>query len=391
METNKIKIASIITRLNIGGASIHVLLLSKHLRSRGYDTLLLAGECQESQGDLQQPLGPDDEFIPIPEMGRTISGDDLSALWRIYKLLRQEKPDIVHTHTAKAGFLGRAAAVLAGVPVVVHTFHGNSLRNYFSPLGSFVFRNIERVLAMFTDCICVVSEQQATEIGETFRVAPRNKIKVVSLGLNLERELAMEPPKPSGTLTVGWFGRLVPIKDVPLLVDVMKCVLSKTDKVRFLVAGNGPERAALEQAVRDMPGRLEWLGWQNDILPALSRCDLVIQTSRNEGTPVSLIQGMAAARPFVSTPAGGVVDMVARPMLRREGQTEWYANAALVPARPEAFAAAIAKFLADPQLLETMGASARQLASERYQYGNLVDTLDLLYRNLLSHTKRMPK
>ena len=153
------KVVRVITRLNIGGPAIHSVLLTRGLRGRGYDTSLVIGTCEAEDGDMGYLLTAEDAVHSIPEMSRSVRPwNNLRALWKLWRLMRKERPAIVHTHTAMAGSLGRAAAILSGVPIIVHTFHGNSLAEYFSPVMSTVFRNIERLLAMKTDAICVVAE-----------------------------------------------------------------------------------------------------------------------------------------------------------------------------------------------------------------------------------------
>ncbi len=304
----------------MGGPTYHTLLLTGEMATRGYLPLLVAGSCEPGHGDEQYPVRPGNSVRWVPELSRSVHpGRNLRALWHLWRLLRRERPLIVHTHTAMAGCLGRVAALLSGVPIVVHTFHGNSLSGYFSPIRARVFRRIEQMLAYVTDTLCVVSPQQARELSNRFHIAPAHKFRVVPLGLELDDYFALRPPAQSGPLTVGWFGRMVPVKNVPLLADTIESVLRQHANVRFAIAGDGPDRSVVENLASRYAGSVEWLGWQREILPAMSRCDVVLQTSRNEGTPVALIQGIAAARPFVSTAVGGVVDMVSGCATRAAG------------------------------------------------------------------------
>lgn len=385
-----VKVVRIITRLNIGGPAIHTVLLTRELASLGYTTTLVSGTCEPADGDMSYLLEPGDPVAWIPEMSRSVNPwKNLRALFRLWRLLRAEKPAIVHTHTAMAGALGRTAAILAGVPVIVHTFHGNSLRDYFSPFVNTVFLQIERLLAKATDTICVVSEQQAGELSGEFRIAPRSRFRVVPLGLDLSAFTAMPPPVlDHGPLRVGWFGRMVPVKNIPLLVQVIESTLAQTDNVEFHVAGDGSERELLEQAARRLAPRLVWHGWQKDIAPIVEKCHVLLQTSRNEGTPVALIQGMAAARPFLSTAVGGVVDMVSGPKVRRFGGGDWYPNAVLASPEPASFAACLLELSQHPAQLVEIGQQARLFASNRYREEALVETLDSLYRDLLH--KKLP-
>ncbi|MBI1791638.1 MAG: glycosyltransferase [Acidobacteria bacterium] len=335
-------IAHVLTRLGAGGPPIHAVLLTREMAHQGFPTVLVTGRCAAQDLDMSYLLLPTDPVYWVEEMSRNVSPwQDLKALVRIYRFLRQAKPDVVHTHTAKAGVLGRVAARLAGVPAVVHTFHGNVLAHYFSPPASLGIRCLERLLARMTDAICALSEQQASELADGYRIAPPEKIHVIPLGMDLEPFRTLPPPA-DGPLVVGWLGRFVPVKDLPLLCRIVRAVANARFDIRFLIAGDGPERPTVEALVREMgPVRCRLLGWQRDVRPVIAACHLLLQTSRNEGTPIALIQGMAAGRPFVSTPAGGVVDMVAGPERRAYG-LRCYDNAILAEPHPEDFAAALA-------------------------------------------------
>lgn len=376
----------IITRLNIGGPAIHTILLTRGLRQSGYESTLVAGVCEDADGDMSYLLEPGDRVRWVPEMSRSVRPwNNLRALVRIWRLIRDVRPDVVHTHTAMAGCLGRVAAFLAGVPVIVHTFHGNSLRGYFSPFVNGVFLRIERLLASITDAICVLSDQQLGELSDDFRIAPRSRFRVVPLGLDLSAFSAMPAPSlDDGRLRVGWFGRLVPVKNIPLLVRVVQATLEKTDRIEFHVAGDGPEREALVAAAGRHGSRLVWHGWLKDIQPLVGRCHVLLQTSINEGTPAALIQGMAAARPFVSTAAGGVIDMVDGPVLRKADGCDWYSNGVLADADGRSIAKALVELSENPEWLGSMGIRARMFAEKRYNKEVLFAGLDSIYRELLN-------
>lgn len=379
------KIVRVITRLNIGGPAIHTLLLTREMAALEYRTVLVAGSCEPQDGDMTCLLRAADSVHWVPELSRSVHPwRNLKALWRLWRLLRRERPTIVHTHTAMAGCLGRLAAVLSGAPVVIHTFHGNSLNEYFSPIRAGVFRRIEQLLARFTDALCVVSPQQATELSAKFHIAPAHKFHVVPLGLELDDYFALRPPSGSGPLTVGWFGRMVPVKNVALLAATIENTLQSRQDIRFVVAGDGPDSSMLRGLVDRYGKRVEWLGWQKEILPAMARCDVLLQTSRNEGTPVALIQGMAAARPFVSTAVGGVVDMVSGSVERSAGGARWYANGVLTESDAGALSGALAALADDRTLLSRLGLEGRAFASRQYRKETLVGNVDALYRELLN-------
>ena len=379
------KILRIITRLNIGGPAIHTVLLTKGLAEFGYHTMLVSGLCEAGEGDMSYLLNAGDRVRWVPEMSRSVRPlNNLVALFRLWRLIRAERPDVVHTHTAMAGCLGRLAAWLAGVPVIVHTFHGNSLRGYFSPLANAAFLRIERWLARATDDICVLSAQQLEELSAELHVAPRARFHVVSLGLDLTPFTKIDAPKlDGGPLRVGWLGRLVPVKNIRLLLDVVEATLRRSDSIEFHIAGDGPERQTVLEAARCHGTRVVWHGWQRDVAPLIGHCHLLIQTSLNEGTPMALIHGMAAARPFVSTAVGGVVDMVTGAG-RKESTSVWYENGVLAEPNPEGFADALLSLLENPERITAMGLRAREFAIAHYQQEKLLSHLDSLYREALA-------
>lgn len=380
-----------VTRLNIGGPAIHTILLTRGLAALGYETVLVAGRCEADDGDMSYLLGEGDPAVHVEELSRSVSPlRNAMAVYRLARVILRERPGIVHTHTAMAGTVGRLAAVLCGVPVVVHTFHGNSLQGYFSPLVSRVFLTIERLLARVTDAICVVSEQQRQELSGKWRVAGASKFRVIPLGLDLSKFLELPGAGAPEILQVGWFGRLVPIKDAGLLRGVIEATVAQTKAVRFHVAGDGPDAPLMREVAARYPGHVTFYGWQQDLTPILSGCHVLVQTSRNEGTPVALIQGMAAGRPFVSTAVGGVVDMVCGEASEVTEGARWHRNGVLVNSEPGAFASALLAFQREPGRLQAMGRAAREFAAERYSAERLIADIDSLYRELLSRKKRTP-
>lgn len=382
------RVLQVLTRLGAGGPPLFVILLTRELNRLGYRTSLVTGRCDHADLDMSYLLRAEDPVAWVPEMSRSVSlRNDLLALWRLYRLMRAEKPDIVQTHTAKAGALGRVAARLAGVPVVIHTFHGHVMSGYFPRHVSLAIRMTERVLALLSDAICVLAPQQKRDLVERFRIAGRRKVRVVPLGLDLEpfSRLAPAVARPDGVLTVGWLGRFVGVKNLPLLLEVMEKTLERNPRIRFVVAGDGPEGQCIEQAARRWSAdRFEWLGWTHDVAGVISRCDVLVQTSRNEGTPVALIQGMAAGRPFVSTPAGGVVDMVGGEGVAETPGARWYANAVLAEPDAGAFAEVLDRLQAGRARLASMGQAAAAFAAGHYGLELLARNYAELYAGLLA-------
>jgi len=375
---------NIVTRLNIGGPVLQLATIAKGMGEEGFAPVIVAGQCESDEGDMCYALS-DADVRSVSEMSRSIDPwRNLRALWQLWRLMRREQPLVVHTHTAMAGCLGRLAAMLAGVPVIIHTFHGNSLREYFSPPMNAVFLAIERLLARGTDAICVLSEQQLRELSDDLRIAERSRFNVIPLGLDLTSFAALVPSSlENGRFNVGWFGRLVPVKNISLLVDVIENTLTKADNIDFHIAGDGRERKLVGAAVQRFGSRVKWHGWLKDIAPLVRRCSLVLQTSHNEGTPVALIQGSAAGRPFLSTSVGGIVDMTCGEACVATPGARWFDNAILAEPCPQAFAAAIARLAGHPEQLAAMGRAARNFAMSRYREEQFISTLGSLYRELI--------
>jgi glycosyltransferase involved in cell wall biosynthesis len=250
-------------------------------------------------------------------------------------------------------------------------------------LGNAAVRLLERFLACITDTIIVISEQQADDICDRFRVAPRRKVRVIPLGVSLEPLLDLPTPKDQ-SLTVGWLGRFVPIKGVPLLAEIVERTLAKVPSVRFVIAGDGPERSQIEAlTLRFGRARVEWLGWRENVSEVIGRCDLLIQTSLNEGTPVSLIQGMAARRPFVATPVGGVIDLAVGHDRPGDGAV-WYDNSVLVPPDAETFVKVLSRFADDKRILARMGVAAQDMVLARHSQERMLARIADTYSELLA-------
>src|SRR6266550_5631922 len=310
----------VITRLNIGGPAIHVSLLSSRLDPARYDTLLVSGVEGPDEGSMLA-LGrlPPVEPTIVPTLGRAISPfDDVRALARLVSLARSFKPDIVHTHLAKAGALGRVAARIAGVRLVVHTYHGSVFRGYFGQRESDVYLGIERALARITTrIVAITAGQKADLIG--LGIAPAGKVVEIPLGLDLDqfRELPSREDAiaalglPRDGRYVAIVARLVPIKDIPTFLRALARVTESVPDACGLVVGDGPERGAVGAIARDLGlgDRCRFLGWRADLPNVYAASDVVALSSLNEGSPVSLIEAMAAGRAVVAAAVGGVLDV----------------------------------------------------------------------------------
>jgi glycosyltransferase involved in cell wall biosynthesis len=387
-DPGRLKVVRVIGRLNIGGPGIQAITLSSRLRARGYDTVLIRGREGPREGSLDDLAAA--EGVPPVRIGtlrREIGLHDVCALPAVVRVLRREAPDVVHTHAAKGGAVGRLAALLAGraTPrVLVHTFHGHVLDGYFSPAKVALFTRVERWLARRTTRLIAVSDEVRQDLID-LRIAPAEKIAVVPLGFELERFLVGDEQRelrgrawrrehgiPADVPLVLLIARLVPIKRVDRFLRVASR-LAERSAAAFAVAGDGELREVLRESetARALGERLTWLGFEADVAPALF--DVVVQTSDNEGTPVSLIEAHAAGRPVVSTRVGGVAAVV------RDG-----ASGHLVARDDEpGFAAAIEGLLADPARAAAFGRAGRVHVTSAFTLGRLVDDVDRLYRDLL--------
>ena len=417
------KVVRIIARLNVGGPARHVAWLEAGLRAAGVESLLVAGVVPPGEDDMgyfAESLGV--KPVVIPEMSREISPKDFVTVWKLYRLLLRERPDLVHTHTAKAGTVGRAAGMLyryltpsalLGRPRrcrFVHTYHGHIFHSYYGRWKTRLFLLVEQALArLATDRIVVISPQQLEEINGRFRVGRREQFEVIPLGLdtrafddwtarrNLLRD---EWGVGEGDVLVGIVGRLTEVKNHRLFLEAAALFkkrrafeaesggASYEGRVRFVVVGDGHLRAELEGHARalGLQDDVEFAGLRDDpenFYPAL---DVVALTSRNEGTPLTLIEAMANARACVATAVGGVVDLlggVAEEELRRPHPWQVCERGIQVrPGDPEAFAEALAHMVNDPTLRQALGQRGRVYVERNYSVERLVADVQRLYGRL---------
>jgi glycosyltransferase involved in cell wall biosynthesis len=329
----KIKVLRMIARLNIGGPAIHVHLLTKGLDVKRFEPMLIAGKISPKEGNMDYLFNDlNKKPVIIPELQREISlRTDMKAFKQIFNILLKEKPDIVHTHTAKAGSSARLAVIvynlINGKKIrTVHTFHGHVFEGYFSRAKSVFFMCIERLLARFTDVIIAISSTQKRDLAKKFHIAPAKKIDKIELGFDLKpffksRELKGKLRQYYGidknTLLIGIIGRLVPIKNHRLFLQGAKLFLmqNKDIKAKFLIVGDGELREELEAYCNKLglSGHVMFSGWVKDVPLVYADLDVLALTSENEGTPVSIIEAMASSVPVIATNAGGVLDLLGSP------------------------------------------------------------------------------
>ena len=385
-RSEPIRVMRIISRMNIGGPATHVVLLNAGLDGMGYDCLLVTGSEGAGEGSLRD-LAESRHLrsAMIPELGREIAPwSDLVTLLKLYRLMRRERPHVVHTHTAKAGFVGRIAARLAGVPVVLHTFHGHVFHGYFSPAKTRLFLLIERLGARLSTRIITISPRLREEIVQ-YGVTARGRIVVIPLGLDLDA-FASQPRAtghfrrslglPADAKLVGAVGRLVPIKNIPLLLEAAALARQEDPDIRVVLVGDGELRDELEARAEalGLADAVVFAGWRRDLASVYADLDVVVISSDNEGTPASLIEAMATGCPVVSTRVGGVPDLIG------DGKT----GRLVPPGDREALAAALLALFRDPKRTARMADLARCRALERHQATRLVADIDWLYRELLA-------
>jgi glycosyltransferase involved in cell wall biosynthesis len=391
-----IRVIRIITRLNIGGPSIQAAELSSRLSSRGFETMLVHGKVDPQEGDMSYLLGRGQRHprsVQVAALSRALDPvADTKAFRDIYRLIAEFKPAIVHTHMAKAGAVGRLATLLynrtAGrhAPArAVHTYHGHVLEGYFSPAKTQLFIQIERGLARATDRIVAISPRIRAELLDKHRIGRPDTYRVVPLGFDLSGLAAIDEAARArarnalqiseGAVVVTTVGRLTAIKNHALFLEASARISRANPAAIFLIAGDGELRRALEAAALSLgiAGRVRFLGWRRDLDTVYGATDVFMLTSRNEGTPVALIESLAAGVPVVSTDVGGVGDVVA------SDQFGFVAP----PGDPDALAAAVSLLLPDPGRRSVMGKLGRTSIMERYGIDRLLDDIETLYRELL--------
>jgi len=385
-----VKVLRVIARLNVGGPALHVAYLTAGLASRGYDTTLVAGTI--ARGEESMAFVADERNVHVEtliDLHREISPiRDLRATWRLAQVIRRERPLILHTHTAKAGAVGRVAALLAGgarPPIVVHTFHGHVLRGYFGPLTTFAFRTLERVLAHTTTALVAVSPEVRDDLV-ALHVAPASKFAVVRLGIELgsrvdnddaqRRETRRQIGLREDAFAIGWVGRMTAVKRTDAVVEALQSLVAQGVDAYVVLVGDGPDRDHLERHAHDLGviRRCLFLGYQEDVARFYDAVDVILLPSINEGTPVTVIEALAASRPAVATRVGGVPDVV------RDGVDGFLVDSA----DGDTLAARLAELAADPELRARMGAAGRARVLERYSVERLVSDVDELYRRLLA-------
>jgi len=386
LNREKIKILRIIARLNVGGPAIQAISLNRELNNNEFESTLVYGTVSEGEEDITKFPGMQVERgILLPGLGRELHPlKDISTLLALIRIVRRERPDIIHTHTAKAGAVGRVAGVLCGVPILIHTFHGHVFHGYFSPLKTSIFKFIEKILAAFTTRIITISPAQKEEIQSLLGLSEK-KFAVIPLGFNLDKfekckELssgefrkAINAGPEDFVITI--VGRIVPIKNHALFLKVARLLLEKHNNLRFAIVGGGELQEQTEALARQLgiSERVVFAGWWSEIEKVYADTDITVLTSDNEGTPVCLIESLSAGVPVVSTDVGGVRDVV------KDGESGLIA----LPADSSSLFAAIDELILNPELRMRMGERGRIAMRQRYSFDKLKSDIIAFYKSLL--------
>jgi glycosyltransferase involved in cell wall biosynthesis len=384
------RVLRIINRFNVGGPTYNAAYLTRDLAPE-FETLLVGGvplPDEAHSGYILDQIGI--KYLEIPEMSRSISFmDDWKAFRKIRKLIREFQPDIVHTHAAKAGALGRLAARTCGVSVVVHTFHGHVLSGYFSPLKSRLVRLTERFLARLSTSIITISPSQKNDITRKFGICAEKKAVVIRLGFDLEKFSENKDEKRKAfrnkysieedELAVGIIGRFAPVKNHELFFASIEALAKLSDqKINAVLVGDGSNKNSfvkLGENISKKHGHIKFTftSWIKDVDMALAGLDIVALTSLNEGTPVSLIEAQAAGRPIVTTSVGGIGDCML------DAQSGWICKSF----EADEFASLLYQLTQNTKIRDQFGHSGKEFVMKHYHSSRLANDVRELYERLL--------
>jgi len=387
----RIKVLHVITRLDRGGSAQNTLLTCLGLTER-YELVLVHGLSAESrmtdwekqtvQRGIENAQERGIRVVPIPSLVRRIDPlQDLQAFFSLWRLMIREKPLIVHTHTSKPGILGRWAARMAGVPIIVHTPHGHVFYGHFGPLASRFFLVIERLTAAITDRMVALTEGERKDYI-AFSVCDPDRVVTIHSGVEIERYMAAEvnaehKKKSLGLntkgLVVGTVGWLLPIKGPLYLLKAMERVWQSHPQIELVFVGKGQleDKLRTEAFRMGVSEKVAFLGWRNDIPEIMQVLDIFVLPSLNEGMGRVLVEAMAAGRPIVASKVGGIPDLI------EHGQ-----NGLLVqPGDVRGLAMAIERLLANREMMVDMGKTGRTRA-RRYSVEKMVEKTDALYASL---------
>jgi glycosyltransferase involved in cell wall biosynthesis len=402
-----IRVVRVIDRLNIGGPAKHVTWLSAGLNGDEFQTTLITGVVPEGEGDMSyfaEASGV--EPVIVKEMSRELGLGDVVVIAKLLKMFFALKPQIIHTHKAKAGATGRVAAILYKwlTPSafrlrprpckIVHTFHGHIFHSYYGALKTRIFVEIESLLGRFcTDKIITISEQQRKEISGILGIHKSDRFQVIPLGIDFEETtqqrgaLRKEYAIADDELVIGIVGRLCEVKNQAMFLQAA-ARLAKTEqgsRARFVVMGDGHLREELH-SLADQLGiadRMIFTGFRRDAASLYGDLDIVALTSLNEGTPLTLIEAMSSARPVVATEVGGVVDIMGALESSGGDMSIWQHGITVASKDSESFAQALQFLIERQDDRRQMGVRGQAFVQSKLSKERLVSDIENLYRNLL--------
>ncbi len=393
----KIKVIHIITRFDKGGSAENTFLTIRYLDKDRYRVILAKGlsiesdlgakEAQAVENNLAEAKRNGVKIVKIPELVRKINlFYDFKAFVTLVKIFREERPHIVHTHTSKAGVLGRWAACLAKIPVIIHTPHGHVFWGYFNKWKTSFYIFLERLTAHITDKIITLTEQEKKD-HLRFKIASEDKFLPVHSGVDLDKffnvsidsaEMKRNLGIPGNAFVVGTAGRLISIKGHRYLIEAAKEIVATKPDINFLFLGDGELQEELEKMASELSIRknVRFLGWRPDVAEVISIFDIFVLPSLNEGMGKVLVEAMALGKPIVASNVGGIPDLII------QGE-----NGLLVPvADPKALASGIEFLLKNPKKRKEMGEKGKKIAIN-YGLDSMVQKIDQLYLELLKKKK----
>lgn len=382
-SSDPIRVLRIIARTNIGGPSIQIFGLLNKMPQTRFNQLLVTGFCADGEMDYFLVNQLEIRRIQIAEFGRGIGlKSDLISFLKIRKLMKEFKPHIVHTHTAKAGFLGRLASLsLKRQHIRVHTFHGHLLHGYFNHFLTQSYIVLEKIFAKFTDAIVAVGEQVRLDLINA-GIANESKIYSFPAGIpSLMRDQSnfVVAKEPHSHIKIAWVGRFVPIKAPHRILEISRACKTLNLLHEIKVLGDGPLLAKVKKIAQEEGLPITFFGWQPNVIPILSSCDFIVSTSLNEGTPVALIQAQMLGIPGIATNVGSTTEVIIH---EKGGFCENY--------DPNLFALRILKLSQDPILYQEFSNFSRNYSESHFSLERLVSDHTSLYTKMLNGANSLP-
>lgn len=375
----KVRVLHLVTRMNVGGVAVLIDNLLENIDSSKFETLLVTGSCEAPEGDYLDGKNPRYRYVRLIRFHKSLNViDDIASFFAILRIVRDFKPDIIHTHTSKAGLFGRFISRLVSPKTkVVHTFHGHLLVGYFNPLKLFVVKLFEKFFGMLSDSLVAMGTQVRDDLVAA-GIAPKRKFSVFFPGLKIpdfpDRNTAISTlGVDQNSLHCTFIGRLTRIKRPDRLLEVARIVSQKNPNIKYLVVGDGDLAAEMKQTAKIQKLPIEFLGWRSDIPTVLSATDVLILTSDNEAVALTLIEASQAGIPVVTTPAGSVRDIAV------DGE-----NGYVTGFDAESIADGVVKLINNQDLRRKMGEAGRRRAQNLFSISHMVESHESLYQELLN-------